>query len=337
MIEAGPNRLVVHCGFPKTGTTAIQQICVNNRDSLLKNSFLYPHSAIPKSGGEWEEYGHHNIPLSFLESYQHYRHQPKNGSFEAVLKEWSQSGARNILLSSEEFMVAWSAYPDALGEKLLRLFRFFEICVIFVVRNFSDFLESAYLQKLKDWSLQRVLGPINAFGYEIYDLNTYTWYSGPIDNARRILGDRAVKVLPYEADVTGKFFGAVGIEMDKSTIKEQSPTINQRISAKHAALLQILSTSPKAELYQARLTGRDYWDILHFESDDYKYNIANEEAAKYLFDRSVELSSTCTDIPMPTRLCFDNNVKFLSAEIFSSKEVNDIESIFGKGCLLAHA
>lgn len=98
------DRLILHPGSPKTGTSSLQNFLFRKRDALLDLGYLYPMSGIDMTGRTAK--GHHAIALS-LASFDNPNGTDSQQAFLTQLAglraEISAQPHKTIILSSEEF------------------------------------------------------------------------------------------------------------------------------------------------------------------------------------------------------------------------------------------
>ena len=125
--------VLVHIGAPKTGTSAIQKFCLENRKKLLQYGYYYPEHPIDKNGVSG---GHSSISNPLLMGDCDAAFQ----SFQAML---SEARARNaiLLLSSEGFYKLYDEFYKLCGE--------FSVNVIGFFRDPLDSIFSNYNQSVK--------------------------------------------------------------------------------------------------------------------------------------------------------------------------------------------
>ena len=136
------DELVIHIGFPKTGTSALQQFWHLNQQRLEMLGILYPYA------GRRLLNAHHHLAFSL------YDDDKRGGEFDEGLswdyyhnelaKEILQSNANRVLLSSEVF----SQYIDE--HKLLELLRYFRVTtVVCFIRRHDQIINSILSQYIK--------------------------------------------------------------------------------------------------------------------------------------------------------------------------------------------
>lgn len=100
-------KLYVHIGLHKTGSTLIQNFCTENRNLLASQGICYPQSA-----AKWN--GHHLLAWSF--GIKHPNYSEADGSTEELTKAIrEEADGSDILISSEDF-----EFMGALEMKTLR-------------------------------------------------------------------------------------------------------------------------------------------------------------------------------------------------------------------------
>lgn len=122
------NKLFLHIGLPKTGTTSIQAYCLRNRQLLAENGILYPQTGL-------EGPGHMKLCPPFLSDIQNQRSVVKSGKkkgfrkFGMDLQNEIDACAKNIdrmLISSERFSIVQ-------GEGLTKLTNVFKRMSVFPI------------------------------------------------------------------------------------------------------------------------------------------------------------------------------------------------------------
>ena len=125
---------IIHIGFHKAGSTAIQHWCARNSEHLRENGLVYP-----TDGLRWG--GHHPVPWSLG-----VKHPLASPDFEPrEYLDGIDAGDGTILLSSEDF-----EFLNPPGIKALReLLRSFEVRIVAVLRNIADYLVADYQQNVR--------------------------------------------------------------------------------------------------------------------------------------------------------------------------------------------
>lgn len=139
-------RVIVHIGFHRTGTTAIQYALAAGRQELARSGVLYPFVGCPKAA----PHGHHLLPWSLkrrpqeIPSFRGIRETFSDARRDKLWREFGkeieESGAHTVVLSSEEF--------DTLTDEEISSINYWMpagvIIPIAFVRNHADFVESMY-------------------------------------------------------------------------------------------------------------------------------------------------------------------------------------------------
>ena len=132
-------KLIIHPGFHKTGTTALQQALSEVRHELLESKFFYPHTA-----GN----AHHRAAWSIIEKTWGWK---KRGGRISAPIEWKKlenkisSSKETAIISSEFFSEADLIQLADMAKRLSG----FDVQVIFTWRPLPFMLASSYQQFLK--------------------------------------------------------------------------------------------------------------------------------------------------------------------------------------------
>lgn len=125
---------VVHIGFHKTGSTAIQRHLASSARALLKQRVYYP--TLGSTGG------HHNVVYEIKKSR---RYVPSSYSLQDVLDERARlDPGSTLLLSSESFCSCRKSDVRELVDRIPK-----PVHVVAYVRPQDEFFESLYLQATK--------------------------------------------------------------------------------------------------------------------------------------------------------------------------------------------
>jgi hypothetical protein len=129
--------LYVHCGFPKTGTTSLQNFLKTNQRQLIERGWLYPNAGI-------QGWAHHpyanffrNEPLDWVDL-----HNPKT-TREALRREIEQEKVDNVIISSEALI------SIDRKKRFRTFFSDFQLRVVIFVRRQDEWIESVYQEVLK--------------------------------------------------------------------------------------------------------------------------------------------------------------------------------------------
>ena len=146
-------KLILHIGYNKTGTTAIQNSFYYNRKSLEKNGLFYPK----KCRGKRKSPAHHALaesllfhigkPLPRFVKTKIYRKYKAEHYWNVLKKELTESNCSSAFISSEAFS-RLRGHPEQM--KFIReQLKNWDIKVLVYLRNQPEFLASAYNQAVK--------------------------------------------------------------------------------------------------------------------------------------------------------------------------------------------
>ena len=134
-------QLYLHIGYPKTGTTAIQEFLFLNREALIKQQILYPQTGI-------ERYAHHQYPWVFAKDYRANEDLSMQILEEGLSKELnSHSGMKTVVVSSEGFV--FLLQPCDISNIFGAMFD--DIRIIVYLRQPFRWIQSDYNQGVKGW------------------------------------------------------------------------------------------------------------------------------------------------------------------------------------------
>ena len=165
------NKLYIHIGIGKTGTSSIQDFCFNNRGELQNAGWLYPETGLHGTG-------HHALAELEVKKVS----STNKNNFSKIAQQLGIKSDRSILLSSENFCFLDPDYTDNMAEIIKGDW---QVKIIFYVRHQIQLLESIYLQfqkvgddykgKIENFFLQlrnefdfnKIIAPwVNNFGEE---------------------------------------------------------------------------------------------------------------------------------------------------------------------------
>ena len=137
--------ILIHIGIHKTGSTSLQQFCVQAADQLIDDGILYPESGRPAD--QDAPWGHHVLAWSI---------QRKHGwteleGWEAVKDEVEASGASRVLLSSEGFV---TCSVDQIRQ-IRSFFPNAEVRALVYLREQFSHMLSVYKQYVTTWGETR--------------------------------------------------------------------------------------------------------------------------------------------------------------------------------------
>lgn len=253
---AKPQKLVIHIGHPKTGTTTLQRILLRSRKTLSANGVLFPHfgKAYPKSNqykgnAKLLRYALLNELDGVNERSSEFRSDPERARsaseqcWSSLLEMIEKADFRKVLLSSEQFFVPRSAEDIAhLNNQAQLIAQQSEI--VAYLRSPASMVVSSTQQSLKrvrpifkpkqDYFFSTIAPLKEHFGGEV-SLNIF---DRPLLKDGDFLADFMSKYVP---------------EVDVGTLKNDIGGLNETHSAEAMAILMDLKAHrlPQGHNYQA--------------------------------------------------------------------------------------
>lgn len=132
-------KVFIHIGTHKTGTTSIQSFLSNNRNYLLENGFFYPKSGSVKkdiSGGQ------HQLSFSIRKTAKSYNEK----CWDDFTSEINNYPDNIIIISSEDFGNMNSQQIKQLRSLLLE----HEVFIILYLRNYYKYMRAVYSEVIKN-------------------------------------------------------------------------------------------------------------------------------------------------------------------------------------------
>jgi hypothetical protein len=135
--------IILHIGYPKTGTTSLQWFLHTHRETIREQGFYYPLT------GQAPDHAHHGLAFA-LGARERFRQADNEPAllFQTLASEIDGCGAETVVLSSEVFLAnleRLKTSPEFTGILEGRTLR-----VICFVRRQATFLESLYRQFIWD-------------------------------------------------------------------------------------------------------------------------------------------------------------------------------------------
>ena len=214
--------LVLHIGWPKTGTSSLQAFCRANQRKLAKHGVLYPKSYL-------QGVGHHLIPTALMREEQRRGRRDLADTGDLDINAIADSitseidGHANIdaaIISSERFMTL----EDDQVESIREAFSHYSLKVIFYLRRQDLFAKSIYAQNL------RVLRDVPAKNILKHRILNYRERLAPWEN--NFSADEMILV-PFESSQWAQgleldFLARLGLSTDAGyTVKKPA---NERLS-----------------------------------------------------------------------------------------------------------
>lgn len=245
-------KILLHIGWPKTGSTAIQHFLAANRDVLLTNHhILYPKTGIVMNA-------HYALSSSLQDPTKKTRWVSEVGFneqaeplFAKVFEEAKRCSAKAIILSSEQFTNT-NLFSI---EQLAGLLAGHEVQLIVYLRRQDEYIESFYNQCVKDHLVRHSVG-FDTFSQGDGNL---TYYEYLMDWEKRFPGI-TINMRIYDRnrfpdkDVVRDFLTAISVTHNRSFIfqkRDVNPSlssisiktlakINQRLYLNHDKYFSVI-------------------------------------------------------------------------------------------------
>lgn len=195
-------RVLLHIGFPKTGTTSIQSFCFFNRDTLLKHGIAYPDLSLADPG-EPSTASHKALMAALLTEPPErlaVRQADAIADTDAMFAEFGRNGPPTLMLSHETL----SQRNDLDFARLRAWLAPHDVKILAFVRTFDEWLESLYVQNLRGDGMvakpfrETRLGAIDAMRF-----------LHPLRRFRTELPRARIKLLSYDRFRGGGLIGRV--------------------------------------------------------------------------------------------------------------------------------
>ena len=228
-------RLLIHIGVHRTGSTSIQQWLHRNRNALLEQGFLYPFAGV-----------NHNDLARLVTT--------DSAAFQRRLHELvdraTRSEAHTVILSAEDF--SWLPRPGDLA----RLGKVFDVRVLCYVRRQDEWLESWYNQHVK-WPWNRATSALTPEAF-FAGRQGYHWidYARTLERWRAVFGGSAITVRPFDevqsaGSVIDDFAELCGIDPSRLNVPQVGD--NASVSAPSLMLLRLLRLIDKPPAQRTEL------------------------------------------------------------------------------------
>lgn len=139
MVDHCPQRIILHVGTPKTGTTAIQSAMATGREQLSGLGVCYPKAGEPGRG----LHGHHNLAYEIAPGPNRLKFRQEYGTWANLVEEVRKSGASTVLISSEAFRFHLARL---LAARIAEFWPAERIEVVLYLRPQWEYIESGYNQ-----------------------------------------------------------------------------------------------------------------------------------------------------------------------------------------------
>jgi hypothetical protein len=169
-------KIILHIGYNKTGTTAIQSIFFYNRKSLMNDGLFYP----VRCRGKRKSPAHHSLaesliyqigkPLPKFVKTKIYSKFPKYHYWQLLLEELAETDCKTIFISSEAFS-RLRGHPEQM-QFIRGQLKAYQVKILVYLRSQPDFLASAYNQAVKRGHETRTVDELMQSGWMTIDYFT---------------------------------------------------------------------------------------------------------------------------------------------------------------------
>jgi len=189
-------KIFIHMGLPKTGTSAIQNFLYKERFKMKTHGILYPESITSFNFDRSKKiifknninnFFDHNY-LADIQNYPNINHDVFYKKLAAEILE--NKNCENLILSSENLYFA----NDKLLFKLKNLFKDLDIRIIFTKRNYYEWLDSYFYEKIYSG---RETNGFNFFFNELLEKN-FLPYDKTTSRWKKIFGEENFLEIDYE-------------------------------------------------------------------------------------------------------------------------------------------
>lgn len=146
-------KVILHCGFPKTGTTSIQAFLIEKKEELLSVGYTYPVISVDHARAKASQRrGRNHIPVQYSlmirkpASLAYLSKSLPDDIAERIFDDFRHSEARHLIISTETF----APQADNIDfSRLRQLLDGFDVIFIAYIRRLDDWLEARYAQSIK--------------------------------------------------------------------------------------------------------------------------------------------------------------------------------------------
>lgn len=289
--------LYVHIGLPKTATTSIQRLCVDNRSVLEKKGYCYPDFPYRYKGLS------PNRNALFLAS----AYYDENGVRQTEREdEIVQEGLYtiqelfqkfdNIILSDEGIWFSalgrrtaiWHELKDA-AEK-----GNYTVKIIVYLRRQDEHIESRWNQRVKHDHIKTNditwTEFIDENSSEARFMTMYVDYDGGLQNIENVIGKENIIVRRFNrkhfigGSIQADFLHAIGLELtDEFQLEDKTQHLNLRLSGNTPEIKRIINSIPDLDLQENRRFEEIMLACSPLSGEEYPCNMFSaEEAAAFV-------------------------------------------------------
>jgi hypothetical protein len=229
-------RLILHIGYYKTGSTALQNQLEFHADELARSSgVLYPKSARPARG----QLNHsavalqaiydagHNIPpwYSRTQRFQQYAAGTAGPAADALVAEIQAANADTVIVSSEEFTRFATCVEPSVPQRLIERLAPESTTVVCYVRRPDLYLDAWYNQLIKIGARIRRLSDMVGRFYTTVHTN-FDWVAS---YWRDVIGDGELILRNYDRLIDGNivsdFADAIKVDVHEAAPARNDPNV----------------------------------------------------------------------------------------------------------------
>ena len=248
-------RVVLHIGSTKTGSSFLQYVLHLNRDKLLKHGILYPDVGTRSSA--------HHLIATCVHPTSHRLHPDVDWSdkkgllnhyVQEIRRQQKATGAKTLIISSEYL---WRILPGPNLEQLAALFGESTVEIVCFLRNQMEWIPSTYGQAVKygetkryeDWLDQKLKGPQFPANYSLILQHFANTFDRP-----------SIKALDYDlarssGGVCKAFFQRLELEVNTLSLKLPAKKVNPSLGATGTALFRQVNKIPLPKAQKKYILG----------------------------------------------------------------------------------
>lgn len=227
-MTSGRQTVILHIGAHKTGTSAIQRFCWENREALAHRGFLYPTSCNHLAA-------QHRLAFALKDARRHPASGPLDYRQElgSLKQEIAASGCPTVLVSSEEL---FSIKPDKIA-LLSEELHAYEVKILAVLRRPDQLFESIYNQRVKGTGNQftRHYRDFLAIPHE---LSANLRFDRVLDSWARGFGKQALILRCYEQEADSMVLFAKAVELPLDGLHAAPQRRNESVSVRAAEMIR---------------------------------------------------------------------------------------------------
>lgn len=202
-------KLIIHPGWSKTGTSAIQNALSNNADELLNNGIYYPKAC------QWEDHSHHHFALAFSNNPVHKSNFTAKDAVNIMSEDINSVDCEKVVISSE-LSPMYFLNPEF--DRFIKASHFTDVEVVFTLREQSSLLVSMFNQLIKDPQVRS-----RSTLFETY-VRISSWMNFEI-NIRRweeVYKKENISIIPYGSNIVNDFSDFLGVDLKNGFNPNQS-------------------------------------------------------------------------------------------------------------------